>query len=144
MYAYTADSYRAISNPSEALPGEQVANRLPDSLLVPSFDEVVRVAIDGVQAWIDRTAAQNGYDNAVSCASYAASGIPEYRADAVAIIAWRDAVWVAANEWCNSLGGKLPDPVPTIEAIIAQLPQAQAFGWTVHGNGASSETGEQS
>jgi hypothetical protein len=118
----------------------------PEPVPAPTFDQVVRAAIDGVQAWIDATAAQNGYDNAVSCASYADSGVPRYRADAAAIIAWRDAVWVAANEWRNSLGGRLPDPVPSIEAIIEQLPRPQAFGWAVHDDGADpgSETGEQS
>lgn len=121
------------------------AGNTPRPVPGPTFDQAVKAAIDGVQAWIDATAAQNGYDSAVSCASYANSGIPRYRADAAAIIAWRDAVWVAANAWRNSLGGQLPDPVPTIEAIIAQLPRPQAFGWAVHGDGADpgSETGEQ-
>lgn len=143
MYAFTETSYRYINDAIEALPGEQVADELPASFLSPRFDDVVKSAIDAVQGWIDTTAAQNGYDSAVSCASYTASTIARYRADAAAIIAWRDAVWVAANAWRNSLGGQLPDPIPTAEQIIAQLPKPQTFGWTVHGEGAGSETGEQ-
>lgn len=33
MYAYTASSYRRISTPSDALPGESVAGSVPESVL---------------------------------------------------------------------------------------------------------------
>lgn len=146
MYAYTETGFRAIAHAGEAVEGEQVSETLPERFLYPSFAEVVQAAINGIQAWLDRTSAQNGYDNAVSCASYVASGIPRYRADAAAIIAWRDAVWTAANTWRNGLGGQIPDPVPTIEQIIGQLPQPRDYGWVVHDDGSDpgSETGEQS
>lgn len=108
------------------------------------FDYVVTKAIDGIQAWLDSTAAQNGYDGAVSCASYATSSVARWRQDAAALMAWRDAVWQEAHAWRASLGGQLPSPIPTIENIIATLPPARDYGWVVHQEGASSETGEQS
>lgn len=110
----------------------------------PSFSVVVASAIDGIQIWIDRTAQQNGYDNAVSCVSYLGSNVAQWRQDAEAIRSWRDAVWQAAHVWRDSLNGQIPEPLPDIEQVIQSLPQPSAYGWNVHGNGASSETGEQS
>lgn len=146
MYAITETSFRGINSTADLLPGETAVDEIPASFYAPKFEAVVASAISGVQRWLDSTAQQNGYDGAVSCASYANSGVARYKADAAAMIAWRDAVWVAANAWRNSLGGQMPSPVPTMEQIIAQLPKPQAFGWTIHGDGADpgSETGEQS
>lgn len=108
------------------------------------FSDVVANAIDGVQSWIDRTAQQNGYDNAVSCVSYIGSSVQQWKLDAEAMRSWRDAVWQAAHAWRDSLNGQIPDPIPDMAQIIQTLPQPGAYGWNVHGNGASSETGEQS
>lgn len=144
MYAMTETGYRAISSAADAVPGETVVDEIPASFFLPRFDQIVQKAIDGVQAWIDRTAQQNGYDGAVSCASYAASSVTRWRQDAAALIAWRDAVWQAAHAWRASLNGQLPSPIPTIDQIIATLPKARDYGWTVHSEGAGSETGEQS
>lgn len=106
----------------------------------PTFESVVLTITDAIQSWLDTTARQNGYDSAVSCSSYAVSGVPRFKADALAIIAWRDAVWEAANAWRNSMNGQLPNPVPSIEAVLAQLPKPATYGWQVHNNGAGNET----
>lgn len=140
----TETSYRAINHESEALPGEQVVYEIPASFFIPKFDQVLSAAIDGIQRWLDATAQQNGYDGVVSCASYAASTVPQFKADALAIVAWRDAVWQSAYAWKDSLGGQLPANPPTIEQIIAQLPKPSTYGWTVHGEGANNELPEQS
>jgi hypothetical protein len=94
-----------------------------------TFEAILAAVIPGVQAWMDMTARQKGYDSVVSCATYATSTVPEFKADAEAIIRWRDAVWVAAYAWRDGLNGQLPPTVPTIEEVIAQLPQPGAFGW---------------
>lgn len=101
----------------------------PEKLPGPTFAEIMAAVTPGVQRWMDQTAQQKGYDNVVSCATYATSGVPEFAADAAAIIAWRDAVWVAAYAWRDGLNGQLPETIPTIEEVIAQLPQPGDFGW---------------
>lgn len=101
----------------------------PEPLPGPTFEQILAAVTPGVQRWMDQTAQQKGYDNIVSCATYATSGVPEFAADAAAIIAWRDAVWVAAYAWRDGLNGQLPETIPTIEEVIAQLPQPGDFGW---------------
>lgn len=105
------------------------AGNTPLPLPVPTFEQILAAVTPGVQAWMDQTAQQKGYDNVVSCATYATSGVPEFKADADAIIAWRDAVWVAAYAWRDGLNGQLPEVIPTLEEVIAQLPQPSDFGW---------------
>jgi hypothetical protein len=110
------EAWLALGNTPEPLPG-------------PTFEQILATVTPGVQAWMDRTAQQKGYDSVVSCATYATSTVAEFRGDATAIIAWRDAVWVAAYAWRDGLNGQLPPTLPTIEDVIAQLPQPGAFGW---------------
>lgn len=126
----TYEAWLAAGNSAQPLPRD--------------FATIVGHAIDGVQGWIDRTAQQNGYDNAVSCVSYLGSSVQQWRQDAEAMRSWRDAVWQAAHAWRSSLNGQIPSPLPDMAQIIQTLPQPGAYGWNVHGNGASSETGEQS
>jgi len=105
------------------------AGNVPEPVPTPTFEEILAAVTPGVQAWMDATARQKGYDNVVSCATYVTSGVPEFKADANAIVAWRDAVWQAAYAWRDGLNGQLPAEIPTIEEVIAQLPQPETFGW---------------
>lgn len=111
-----------------------------DSVLpapVPTFAEIVQALMPGVQAWMDGVVRANGYDSVISCASYANSGVPQWKADALAVIAWRDAVWQAAYAWKESADGQMPQNIPTVAEVIAQLPQPGAFGWVAHDPGYS-------
>lgn len=101
----------------------------PTPLPLPTFEEVLAAVTPGVQAWMDGVVQQKGYDSVVSCATYATSGVAGFKADADAVVAWRDAVWTAAYAWRDGLGGQLPQELPSIEDVIAQLPQPEAFGW---------------
>jgi hypothetical protein len=105
------------------------AGNKPETVPPPTFEEILEAVTPGVQQWMDNTARQKGYDSVVSCATYATSGVPEFAADAAAIIAWRDAVWTAAYAWRDGLNGQLPEVIPTIEEVIAQLPQPEFYGW---------------
>lgn len=105
------------------------AGNVPLPIPLPTFEQILAAVTPGVQLWMDQVVQQKGYDNVVSCATYATSGVPEFKADADVIIAWRDAVWVAAYAWRDGLNGQLPETIPTIEEVIAQLPQPGDFGW---------------
>ena len=106
----------------------------------PTFAEIVQALMPGVQAWMDSVARANGYDSVISCASYANSGVEQWRNDAVAVIAWRDAVWQAAYAWQAGANGQLPATIPTVAEVIAQLPQPEAFNWVAHDPGYSLST----
>lgn len=105
------------------------AGNTPEPLPAPTFEQILAAVTPGVQEWMDNTARTKGYDSALSCATYATSGVAQFKADADALIAWRDAVWMAAYAWRDGLNGELPTEVPTLEDVIAQLPQPAEFGW---------------
>jgi len=73
-----------------------------------------------IDAHVEATAAQRGYSTGTSCASYAASTVPAWAAEAAAFIAWRDAVWIATYAGLASV--QAGDPAPDVEPFLASLP----------------------
>ncbi len=73
-----------------------------------------------IQRHIDATAGQRGYSSGVSCASYAASTVPGFAAEAAAFIAWRDAVWISVHAQLAAV--QAGAPAPSVRGLIAALP----------------------
>lgn len=74
-----------------------------------------------IQAHIDAAAQARQYDSGASCASYAASTVPAWAAEAQAFIAWRDAVWAHAYaEMAKVEAGQRAQP--SVEEFLAELP----------------------
>lgn len=88
-------------------------------------DKLVALALDdyrrAVDAHIEAVAQSRGYNSAVALASYVNSTNPEWAAEAVAFVAWRDDVWgatfAALAAWQG--GGS----APTIAGLITSLPE---------------------
>lgn len=80
--------------------------------------EMFRVAI---QAHVDAVAVAKRYDNGTSLASYVVSTNAQWTAEAVAFVAWRDAVWAYAYGELDKVLAAERD-VPTVEQFIAELP----------------------
>lgn len=118
------EAWLAAGNTPEPWPGQ-------------SFASYIEGATNAVQAWLDSTARQNNYDSLASCISYINSAVPQYKADAAAAIAWRDAVWPAGYQMLTAQATNPPDPLPSYEDLIAQLPQPSSFGWIIHPPGAT-------
>lgn len=93
---------------------------------IPLADSI-KALQTGVQNWLDATVQANGYDSIVSCASYSASVNATFKAEATAAIAWRDAVWSACYAQFNAMTDSTA--LPTIDVLIASLPQSAAYGW---------------
>lgn len=74
-----------------------------------------------IQSHIDATARAREYNDGVTCASYVASTITTWAADAAAFVAWRDAVWLSAYQTLAAVQSGQQQP-PTIEALISGLP----------------------
>lgn len=83
----------------------------------PLTIEDYRRAID---AHVEATAQSRQYNSAAHMASYVASTVPEWAAEAEAFVAWRDQVWVTAIHFLATV-----TEAPTIEAVIEALPQIE-------------------
>lgn len=123
MYAIKGSSFRAVTADMQLAEGEVLAESIPPELLEPLPADVVR---ERITRWLDSVVQAKGYDNIVSCASYAASSDDVFRAEAHAAIAWRDAVYRRGYE----ILADIPDGVTTPEQVMALLPQPAEYGWT--------------
>lgn len=77
------------------------------------------------QSLLDSTAKAWGYDSIISAASYTSSGVAQYKADAAALIAWRDALWQEAYSIDVSTKNGQTAPATTAD-FLAMLPAAPA------------------
>jgi len=76
----------------------------------------------GVTVWLDSVAAERQYDGIHALVGYVTSANAAWKAEAQAGIAWRDGVWSALP----AIQAEIMDgtrPVPTLEALKAELPQ---------------------
>jgi len=124
MYAVKGRSWRAVDTGAVLEDGETLHAEIPAEVLAP--DQVAETKTQ-ISAWLDRVVQARGYDNIVSCASYAASTNEQFRTEAAAAIAWRDAVYAMGYE----ILANTPAGVETPEDVMALLPRPEAFGWPV-------------
>lgn len=122
MYAIKVRSFRAVTADMQIEDGEVLAESIPPELLEPLPADVVR---ERITRWLDSVVQAKGYDNIVSCASYASSSDDTFRAEAQAAIAWRDAVYRRGYE----ILANIPDGVTTPDDVMALLPQPAEYGW---------------
>lgn len=73
-----------------------------------------------IDATVEDQARSMGYNSAAHCASYVASTVPGWAAEAQAFVAWRDATWLAAFAGLSEVeAGKT---LPSIDEALARLP----------------------
>jgi hypothetical protein len=78
-----------------------------------------------VQAHIDATARQKGYDSGNSLAGYVADPKPEWSTEAAAFVAWRSSVWAFVFDWLGQVELGTQPPPESAEALIAALPSME-------------------
>lgn len=76
------------------------------------------------QSSLDSLARSWGYDNIVSAASYANSTVAQYKAEAAALVAWRDATWQAAESLEAQIAAGTAQAPATVASFVALLPAA--------------------
>lgn len=118
------NGWPSIVTPPTYLDGWYVNVLVPEPPAEPVAAPAVTLA--ACQAAIDRhvdaVARERHYASAVSLASYANSTVPQWRAEAEAFVAWRDAVWAyALAELASVQSGDRAAP-ETVEAFIEELP----------------------
>jgi hypothetical protein len=78
-----------------------------------------------LQSLLDTTAQQRLYDGILSLCTYIGSTNPQFAAEGMAGVVWRDAVWAKGHEiMADVLGGKRG--IPTESELIAEMP---VFTW---------------
>lgn len=90
----------------------------------PTLADFVAQASIALQQKVDGLAQSWGYDNVVSAASYANSTSARFKAEALALIGWRDAVWAwAESQQAAITAGTAPMPA-NVAAFVALMPAA--------------------
>lgn len=88
----------------------------------PAHYQAIRAA---AWDWMSSVVKARRYDSIESCCSYANSTVPRYKAEALAMISWRDAI----NTTLEQLVMNPPPGLETWEQVKALLPQPEAFNW---------------
>lgn len=101
------------------------ANNQPEAVQKTLTPDQVRAQYEAsAQDLLDSTARAWGYDSVISAASYASSGVAQYKADAQALITWRDSLWQKAFSVESDVkAGTIPMPA-TAADFLAMLPAA--------------------
>lgn len=84
----------------------------------PTGNDLIVACEMSTQSLLDTTAKDWGYDSLVAAASYANSTNPQFKAEAEALIAWRDILWSKAYTMET---GKMPK---SVNDFVANLPVA--------------------
>ena len=82
---------------------------------------VQQVYDDATEALLNQRAHSWGYKNMSRATTYAASANPQWAAEAAALVAHRDAVWIAAYAILQDVLNNVR-PVPTLSDYLAELP----------------------
>lgn len=90
----------------------------------PSPEQVIEGFRLAIQRHVDSQAISRRYDSGNSLATYVNSTNPEWAAEAVAFVAWRDSVWsYAYTEMDRVLNGDREQP--TIDELLEELPKME-------------------
>lgn len=98
--------------------GKPIAIEAP----APLVGEVAQACSAALRAHIDAGARAWGYDSAATAASYAVSTNPRFKAEARALIAWRDQAWHWAEGVLEAVKAGKREPHETPSAFVADSP----------------------
>jgi hypothetical protein len=129
--SYLWDAYEAWL----AVPGNT-----PQPVPPLTFDQVVALFEPSLEVWLASIAAQNGYKSVESCVSYIGDEIDQWNQDGIAMKKLRSKVWQKAYAEWASYNGQVPNPLPTLEQIIALMPTPVSCGWVNRGLQAPSQS----
>ena len=103
-------------------PNGYVPYVLPTPTAAEVFASAKTTFESAVEQHLDITVQARGYTDVVSCASYSASTNPKFKAESLAVVAWRDAVWsYCYAELTKVQAGTRAIPAST-SLFIAELP----------------------
>lgn len=86
---------------------------------VAFLEQQKQLYTERLQEIVDRVAQDKGYKDGFACAGYFNSTNLQWKAEAEAFVAWRDAVWEYAHQ---VLDNSTPESYPTLEQFLADAP----------------------
>lgn len=104
--------------------GQKTADAPPPP---PTPEEMLAMFTAAIDGHVENVARSRQYNGAAHLASYVASTVPQWSAEAQVFVAWRDAVWLFALVELEAIQAGTK-PIPTTEDLIASLP---AIEWPV-------------
>lgn len=115
--------YKNVNGVDMALNSEEEAQYLADQQEFENSrpDRLKKQFTEALAAFIDKTANQKLYKDAVSCSSYKLSTNAQWAAEAEAFIAWRDNCYEYSYDYlAQAESGNIPEP--NLEEFISGLP----------------------
>lgn len=104
-----------IINPS------YLVESLSQEEITANFNNVKILLANVTESYMDYVVSQKDYKSVLHACSYAESSIPQYKNEALAVIAWRDSVWATAYQiQSDVLSGNRS--VPSEQELISELP----------------------
>lgn len=94
-------------------------------LSLEDFRAGIEAHLDAVAREIDPATGQPRFGSAHSASTYVTSTVPQWKADAEAFVAWRDAVWVYAYTAFAEVSAEQRLPPESVATFIAELPMIQ-------------------
>ena len=95
--------------------------KTPDQLQAEAQARAKASITRAIDAYVEAQAKALDYNSAAHLASYIASSVPEWAAEAQAFVAWRDQVWQAAIAMLAD--AEASGEPPSVEDVIAALPE---------------------
>jgi hypothetical protein len=105
----------------------QITQAEADVLLAPpppTLAQVFAQAEVAVQTMLDDFAKTWQYESILSAASYAYSTVPKFKAEALALVAWRDAVWSTCYVEMAAIQGGTQAMPSSVQVFVSSLPSS--------------------
>lgn len=119
FYVSTSNDIPACDHDAPVFSEELKADE--ETKLAAEFELTATRLTDYVQRHLDATVKAKGYDSVLSAATYATSANSKFKADGIAAIKWRDAVWTACYAMLTDAKTGVK-PIPTEDELLASLP----------------------
>lgn len=88
----------------------------------PTPEQIIAAFTAAIDAHVETAARAWGYNGAAHLASYVASTVPQWAAEATAFVAWRDQVWLAAMALLADVQAGEAEPPAVPQDFVSTLP----------------------
>ena len=88
----------------------------------PTAEQFLSSCEAGIQIALDTFAQSWGYDSVLSAASYVNSSVDIFKREAAALIGWRDAVWLWANNIVQGVKSGQTQMPSSVELVVDAMP----------------------